>query len=145
MTHRHTLASAALLACLGAGAPVAYAQFVPGNEAVQRGQDGRLQVDLPPLPAKAGAARAEPCRAADNCHAGAWLMVETRDGLRECTDAYARPGTCRVSTYGTQKLLRLWVVKSRGAWRQCQLPDLASRCVDMFARPPTNLPYPAVQ
>ena len=72
-------------------------------------------------------------------------MVETKDGLVECTEAYARPGTCRASSYGQTKLLRLWVVKSGDAWLQCQLPDIASKCVNMFARPPGNLPYPATQ
>jgi type IV secretion system protein VirB4 len=56
----HLLACAALLACLGAGAPAAHAQFVPGNEAVQRGQTGGCRSRLPPLPAKAGAARPSP-------------------------------------------------------------------------------------
>jgi hypothetical protein len=72
-------------------------------------------------------------------------MVETAAGLVECTEAYARPGTCRTSTYGKAKLARLWVVKSQGVWLQCQYPDLRSRCVPMNARPPANLPFDAVQ
>jgi hypothetical protein len=72
-------------------------------------------------------------------------MVETKDGLVECTEAYARPGTCRKSTYGETKFLRVWVVFSGGKWLQCQHPDTSSKCVDMFARPPGNLPFPATQ
>jgi hypothetical protein len=130
---------------LGLASAAAQAQFVKGNEAVRVMPDGSKQVQTPPLPATGPARSMKPCAAADGCHGGAWLMVETPDGLRECTDAYARPGTCRNSSYGTTKLLRLWVVKSAGGWQQCQLPDLASKCVDMFARPPANLPFPAAQ
>ncbi|WP_324346347.1 hypothetical protein [Hydrogenophaga sp.] len=72
-------------------------------------------------------------------------MVETPAGLMECTEVYAREGTCRPSSYGTTKLSRIWVVKAGGQWLQCQFPDLGSRCVKVFAPPPTNLPYPAFQ
>lgn len=133
---------AAAMAC---GSFAAAAQFVKGNEAVRVMPDGTTRVETPPLPATGPIRTTKPCAAADNCHGGAWLMVETRDGLVECTEAYARPGTCRASSYGTTKLLRLWVLKSAGAWLQCQLPDIASKCVNMFARPPGNLPYPATQ
>ncbi len=72
-------------------------------------------------------------------------MVETREGLVECTEVFAREGTCRPSSYGTTKLSRIWVLKTGGQWLQCQLPDLGSKCVKVFAPPPTNLPYSAVQ
>lgn len=121
------------------------AQFVKGNEAVSLMADGSTKVELPPLPTTGPIRSTKPCAASEKCHGGAWLMVETNDGLVECTEAYARAGTCRTSTYGATKLLRLWVVKSRETWLQCQLPDIASKCVNMFARPPANLPYPAAQ
>jgi hypothetical protein len=121
------------------------AQFVKGNEAVKVMPDGTRRIETPPLPATGPIRSTKPCAAADKCHGGAWLMVETDDGLVECTEAYARPGTCRASSYGTTKLMRLWVVKSGKTWQQCQLPDLGSKCVDMFARPPGNLPFPAGQ
>ncbi len=116
----------------------ASAQFVKGNDAVRTMPDGTKKVETPPLPA--GTLWA-PC-AADNpsCTPSGWRMVETSDGLRECTESYARPGTCRPSTYGTQKRSRLWIVKTQGRWMQCQFPDLASRCVSTKA-----LPYSAVQ
>jgi hypothetical protein len=121
------------------------AQFVKGNEAVKVLPDGTKKVETPPLPTTGPIRSTKPCAAADKCHGGAWLMVETGEGLVECTEAYARPGTCRASSYGTTKLMRLWVVKSGKTWQQCQLPDLGSKCVDMFARPPGNLPFPAAQ
>jgi hypothetical protein len=117
-------------------AGLAAAQFVRGNEAVRLGT-----VELPPLPASSG----KPCRADGKCHAGAWHMVETPAGLAECTEPYARLGTCRRSTYGTEKLSRLWIVKKGATWQWCQYPDLDSKCVDIYARPPANLPYSAVQ
>ena len=58
----------------------------------------------------------------------------------ECTEVYARAGTCRESTYGTQKLSRLWILKSGSAWLQCQYPDLKSKCVSI-----KSLPTSAVQ
>lgn len=121
----------------------ASAQFVKGNEAVKTSPDGSKKVETPPPTAAAN--KATPCAADAGCHAGSWHMVETASGLQECTEAYARPGTCRTSSYGSVKRSRLWVVKSGGNWLQCQYPDLGSKCVNMFARPPANLPYDAVQ
>lgn len=121
-------------------APNAQAQFVKGNEAVQMTATGK-QVTTPPIPPSVG----KVCAALANCHAGAWFMVETRDGLVECTEPFAREGTCRKSTYGTEKLARLWIVKTGPTWRWCQFPDLSSTCKPMFARPPANLPVDAVQ
>ena len=118
----------------------AHAQFVKGNEAVTVTAAGK-KVETPPMPGSVGKA----CGANANCHAGSWRMVETESGLVECTEPWARPGSCRASTYGTQKLPRLWVVKRGSDWLQCQYPDLASKCVPMFARPPANLPFDAVQ
>lgn len=127
------------------GSSTALAQFVKGNEAVKVMADGSKKVETPPMPTTGPLRSTKPCAAADKCHGGAWLMVETNDGLVECTEAYARPGSCRASSYGSTKSMRLWVVKSGGKWKQCQLPDTGSKCVDMFARPPSNLPFPAVQ
>jgi hypothetical protein len=135
------------LAALAMGliSTTALAQFVKGNEAVKVLADGSRKVETPPLPKTGNASRSKPCDAAAGCHGGAWLMVETPDGLMECTEAYARPGTCRPSSYGTTRRMRAWVVKSPKGWLKCQLPDLGSKCVDMFAKPPNNLPYPAAQ
>lgn len=131
---RHLLA----LVALALATTNASAQFVKGNEAVKVLPDGTKKVETPPLPA---ATLGTPC-AADNpaCTASGWRMVETPDGLRECTEIYARPGTCRPSTFGIEKRPRLWIVKTRGQWMQCQLPDIASKCVSTKA-----LPYSAIQ
>jgi hypothetical protein len=134
-----TMAATALVALAGN----AFAQFVKGNEAVRLMPDGARKVETPPP--TGAVARSRPCNADAGCHAGSWHMVETASGLQECTEAYARPGTCRASSYGSAKRSRLWVVKSGPNWLQCQYPDLGSKCVDMFARPPANLPFDAVQ
>ena len=118
----------------------AHAQYVKGNEAVQSTASGK-KVSTPPVPASVG----KVCDATAKCYAGAWRMVETDAGLMECTEPYARPGACRTSSYGSQKLARVWVVKRNNEWVQCQYPDLASKCTPMFARPPANLPVDAVQ
>ena len=136
-----------LLVCavLAAASTASLAQFVKGNEAVKVMPDGSKRVETPPLPTTGTIRSSKPCGANAGCNAGSWHMVETMDGLLECTEAYARPSTCRASSYGSVKLSRLWVVKSGVNWLQCQHPDLGSKCVNMFARPPANLPYDAVQ
>jgi hypothetical protein len=126
----------AVILSLAAGS--ASAQFVKGNEAVSVMTDGAKKVETPPLPAmKLG----PPC-AADRpaCTPSGWLMVETPEGLRECTEYYARPSTCRPSTFGTEKRPRLWIVKLKGAWMQCQYPDIASKCVST-----KTLPHAVIQ
>ena len=120
------------LACL-----TAQAQYVKGNEAVQSGK----KVETPPIPSSVS----KVCEANAKCHAGAWRMVETNSGLAECTEPWARAGSCRTSTYGLQKLTRVWVVKQNNDWKQCQYPDLTSKCTPVFARPPANLPFDAIQ
>ena len=125
----------AVLALVGTSAS---SQFVKGNEAVSVMPDGTRRVDTPPLPAATLAAPCTPARPA--CPASGWRMVETAEGLRECTEIYARPGTCRPSTFGAEKRPRLWIVKLRGQWMQCQFPDISSKCVSTKA-----LPYSAVQ
>lgn len=132
-----------LLVCaaLAAASTASLAQFVKGNEAVKVMPDGTRKVETPPLVGT----RAAPCASAAGCHPGPWHMVETSAGLRECTEPFARPTTCRESTYGTQKLSRLWIAKKGAAWLWCQYPDMSGKCVDMNARPPLNLPVSAVQ
>jgi hypothetical protein len=129
------------LAAMTLAASTASAQFVKGNEAVKVMSDGSKKVETPPLVGT----RAAPCAAAAGCHPGPWHMVETSAGLRECTEPFARPTSCRVSTYGTQKLSRLWIAKKGVTWLWCQYPDMSGKCVDMNARPPLNLPVSAVQ
>lgn len=111
----------------------ALAQFVKGNEAVKVAVDDSMKVDTPPLPpATLGA----PCAATNTaCMASGWRMVKTSEGIRECPEIYARPGTCRVSTFGTEKRPRLWIVKTKGQWMQCQFPDINSKCVSTKALP----------
>jgi hypothetical protein len=116
----------------------ATAQYVKGNEAARVMPGGTKEVQTPPT---TGALLTKPCPASDPaCWGAGWMMVETANGLYECTEFYARPGTCRPSTFGTQKLPRRWIVKKGGEWLQCQFPDLGSKCVSIKA-----LPYSAVQ
>jgi hypothetical protein len=123
-----------ILICAAIGAsPAALAQYVKGNEAVKVMPDGSRRVETPPLPA---GTLARPCPAArDGCAGGGWKMVETQDGLMECTEIYARPGTCRPSTYGSEKRSRLWIVRVKSQWLQCQYPDIGSKCVSTKTLP----------
>lgn len=141
----NSLTSAITAATLVLAGTNAWSQFVKGNEAISELPNGTVQVETPPIPKTGPASKMTPCDAEAKCHGGAWLMVETSEGLMECTEAYARPKSCRNSTLGTTKTSRLWVVKSKGLWLQCQYPTLTSKCVNMLAPPPNNLPYSAVQ
>jgi hypothetical protein len=134
------LAPILVAASLAATATKAVPPFVAGNDAVRITASGRT-VLTPPAPPSVG----KPCAARAACHAGAWHMVETASGLAECTEPFARATTCRASTYGRQKLPRLWVVRKGAAWLWCQKPDVKSQCVDMAARPPANLIVALVQ
>ena len=135
MTFARSLIVASLLA-LAFG--TAAAQFVKGNEAVKVMPDGSKKVETPPT---AGALLTKPCPAANPaCSGGGWKMVETPSGLLECTEVYARPTTCRASTYGAEKRSRVWVVKAGGDWKHCTLPDLSKGCVSI-----KSLPTAAVQ
>jgi hypothetical protein len=117
---------------------MASAQFVKGNDAVKVLPDGSKKVETPPLPS---ASLSAPCPAERaGCAGSGWRMVETAEGLRECTEIYARPVTCRTSTYGSEKRSRLWIVKTGGQWMQCQRPDLGSKCVST-----KSLPFSEVQ
>lgn len=109
----------------------AQAQFVKGNEAVKVLPEGTRKVEQPPLPVTG----VVPLCKAENpgCTAGGWRMVETQQGLQECTEFYARPGTCRASTYGVEKLSRVWIVKVKGQWMQCVRPDISSQCASTKA------------
>lgn len=112
----------------------ASAQFVKGNEAVTVMPDGTRKVETPPLPK--GGRLSRPCEAVKpGCTAAGWLMVETSQGLQECTEFYARPGTCRTSTYGSEKRPRRWIVKTGGQWMQCPRPEITSRCVSTKSLP----------
>lgn len=131
-----------LLVALGAVAmahiPGTWAQFVKGNEAVTITADGSRKVETPPT---AGALLAKPCPATDaTCTGGGWKMVETKDGLMECTEVYARPTTCRSSTYGSEKRARVWVVKTGAQWKHCSYPDMSKGCTSI-----KSLPSPVVQ
>ncbi|MEF7616924.1 hypothetical protein V4F39_23620 [Aquincola sp. MAHUQ-54] len=136
---RSMVVAAGLVVVAGA----ASAQVVEGNEAVRVMPDGTRKVETPP--SSAAASKAKPCAANVGCHAGPWHMVEAAGGLRECTEPFARPTTCRESTYGSQQLSRVWVAKRGATWLWCQYPDLKKKCVDMNVRPPLNLPVSAVQ
>ncbi|KAB2869342.1 MAG: hypothetical protein F9K36_16880 [Burkholderiaceae bacterium] len=131
-----------LLVALGLSAlttmPNARAQFVKGNEAVTVAADRSRKVETPPT---TGALLAKPCPATDPaCSGGGWKMVETKDGLMECTEVYARRTTCRRSTYGSEKRARVWVVKSGAQWKHCSYPDMSKGCTSI-----KSLPSPVVQ
>jgi hypothetical protein len=131
--HQALVIAAAALATSNASA-----QFIKGNEAVRKGPGGVSIVETPPT---TGALLSSPCPALrPGCTASGWKMVETPQGLMECTEVYARPTTCKTSTFGTEKKTRLWVVKAKSQWLHCQRPRIDDGCVSI-----KSLPTAAVQ
>jgi hypothetical protein len=109
------------------------AQFVKGNEALKVMPDGSRKVETPPLPT---ATLGKPCPATQaGCAGGGWKMLEAASGLLECTEVFAREGTCRPSTFGTEKRSRVWIVKASGQWMQCAQPVLSDKCVSLKSMP----------
>lgn len=134
----NTTAVVTVAASLLLATTAATAQFVKGNEAVTILPDGSRRVETPPTKP---ALLAKPCPAVNpGCSGGGWNMVETEDGLAECTEIYARTTTCRPSTYGKQRLMRLWVVKVGARWMHCSSPNDLQSCVSI-----TTLPSPKLQ
>jgi hypothetical protein len=126
------------LIALALATSAASAQFVKGNEAVKVMTDSTKKVEVPPLPS---VALGSPCPAAKpGCAGGGWKMLESESGLVECTEVFARPTTCRPSTYGVEKRSRAWIVKVKGQWMQCAQPDIFGKCVSL-----KSLPVSAVQ
>jgi hypothetical protein len=133
-----TYAQFFVLIALALATSAASAQFVKGNDAVRVMTDGTKKVEVPPLPS---VALGSPCPAArPGCAAGGWKMLESESGLVECTEVFARPTTCRPSTYGAEKRSRAWIVKVKGHWMQCAQPDVSGKCVSL-----KSLPVSAVQ
>jgi hypothetical protein len=133
-THAHFFTLIALVLAASA----ASAQFVMGNEAVRVMPDGSKKVEVPPLPS---ASLGSPCPATKpGCAGGGWKMLESKSGLVECTEVFARPTTCRPSTFGVEKRSRAWIVKVQGQWMQCAQPDISGKCVSL-----KSLPVSAVQ
>jgi hypothetical protein len=107
----------------------AIAQFVKGNEALKVMPDGSKKAETPPVPA---ATLGKPCPATQNtCVSSSWKMLETPAGLAECTEFYAREGTCKPSTFGSEKRPRAWIVKTGGQWVQCPQPSISEKCVSL--------------
>ena len=126
------------LITLALATSAASAQFVQGNEAVRVMADGAQKVEVPPLPS---VALGSPCPANKaGCAGGGWKMLESDSGLVECTEVFARPTTCRPSTYGVERRSRAWIVKVKGQWVQCAQPDISGKCVSL-----KSLPVSAVQ
>jgi hypothetical protein len=121
------------LIALALASTTSTAQFVKGNEAVKVMADGSRKVETPPLPTVSLGA---PCPATKaGCAGGGWKMLESSAGLVECTEVFARPGTCRPTTFGTEKRSRAWIVKRNGEWRQCERPDVSGKCVSLQSFP----------
>lgn len=126
------------LIALAMATSAASAQFVKGNEAVRVMTDGTQKVEVPLLPS---VALGSPCPATKpGCAGGGWKMLENDSGLVECTEVFARPTTCRPSTFGVEKRSRTWIVKVKGQWLQCAQPDISGKCVSL-----KSLPVSAVQ
>lgn len=130
--------SVAALVGLMLSSPLVHAQtiagpnvYAEGNEAVSKDSAGRRKVELPPMPVggsgKPQRLTADPMPVATSPFV---YMLETNDGLTECTHPYVRDGECQPSSIGTKKRSRIWMVKRNGKWWLCGGPARSAECYD---------------
>lgn len=113
-------ASAPSAAQAALGPTVAY------NEAV-RVVGGKRVVQLPP-PSKYTPPGWSVTKPGNHYGGSSPYMVETVDGLMQCTVPFYHPVGCEPSTYGTQRKLRTWIVLREGQWEGCIGIDQPKRC-----------------
>ncbi len=73
-----------------------------------------------------------------------WIMVETDEGLVECTDPVYHPNQCRPSTYGQKLLSRTFLVLYRGQWMACVNPakvDKRNGCLRVLQPREGQVPF----
>ncbi len=110
----------------GIGATVAY------NEAV-RLVNGKRVVQLPPLnpynpkqyvaPASSYVMRVQA------------FMIETQEGLVQCTVPFFAKVGCEPSTFGQVKRSRTWIVLRAGRWDACIGIDKPTKCREIYPKP----------
>lgn len=110
----------------------------PGNEAVQI-VNGKRVVEAPPLTATAqryvkGGGKLPPPSAA-----GEVFMIESPEGLVECSGTYLSSTGCVPSTLGKTKRPRFWVVKLNGAWLNCDSRAQSRKCEPASAGMPGGM------
>ena len=132
---------------LGLSTPVlvtsrAATQFVNDTEAVILRPGASKRAETRPRPATGSVSTLKAPMANPTCNAGPWLMVETSDGLVECTEVSARGEARRKSAYRAIKATRLWMVRPGAVWLQRQCPNIGSTRANILARRRANLtPY----
>ena len=110
----------------------------PGNEAVQI-VNGKRVVEAPPLTATAqryvkGGAKLPPPSAA-----GEVFMIESPEGLVECSGTYLSGTGCVPSTLGKTKRPRFWTVKLNGVWVHCDSRAPSRKCEPASAGVPGGM------
>ena len=110
----------------------------PGNEAVQI-VNGKRVVEAPPLTATAqryvkGGGKLPPPAAA-----GEVFMIESPEGLVECSGTYLSGTGCVPSTLGKTKRPRFWTVKLNGAWLNCDSRAASRKCEPASAGMPGGM------
>lgn len=110
----------------------------PGNEAV-RVVNGKRVVEAPPLTATAqryvkGGGKLPPPSAA-----GEVYMIESPEGLVECSGTYLSSTSCIPSTLGKTKRPRFWTVKLSGAWVHCDSRASSRKCEPASAGVPGGM------
>ncbi len=122
------LLSSSLAQAQAISGPNVYAE---GNEAVGKEAAGNRKVELPPAPVgRSGKPQLLNPTPMPVTSSGFVYMIETNDGLTECSHADIRSGECQPSTIGTKKRSRIWVVKRNAKWWLCGSPARSAECYD---------------
>lgn len=108
-----------------AGPTVAY------NEAV-RIVGGKRVVELPPLNPYSPKQFVPP--AGSHVLRNHAYMVETPNGLLQCTVPFYAKAGCEPSTYGSVRQRRTWVVLHKGEWKGCIGLDAPKQCRALYPK-----------
>ena len=123
----HHLFVAAVLLLVSLAAISAERYLPEANEIFTTDKDGVKRIMLPPVPVdrngKRVVAKAKPLAAAVYLY-----MIQTFDGLIECSEPAIEQGACRPSSIGNYVSYRTWVVRRSGKWLHCAGPAKDAKC-----------------
>ena len=123
----YQLIAATVLLLLSLAAISAERYLPEANEIFTTDKDGVKRIMLPPVPVdrngKRVVAKAKPLAAAVYLY-----MIQTFDGLVECSEPAIEQGACRPSSIGSYVSYRTWVVRRSGKWLHCDGPGRQAKC-----------------
>ena len=123
----HHLFVAAVLLLVSLAAISAERYLPEGNEIFYIDKEGVKRIMLPPPLIDRTGKRVVP-KAKPLDKAVYLYMIQTFDGLIECSEPAIEQGACRPSSIGNYVSYRTWVVRRSGKWLHCDGPSRQAKC-----------------